>query len=143
MTHPTKRRTFTREQIEGSRRAWELGEFSAEWRPWRHLAAMEAGILFPPSGTRWDSWDDDQPSERALIVRAMRETPQALRAAILSPGVHSWSSVVAIITRGRDRLGDAADERERDWSRSKERRGQPVRMGETLGVVADSIGVTR
>lgn len=139
MTHPTKRRTFTREQIEASRAAWDAGDFSAEWRPWRHLAAMEAGIIMPPTGTRWDSWDDAEPSERVLLVRAMRETPQALRDAIRTPGVHAWSNVVAILTRRRDRMAEAAEQREREWSVEKLRRGRPARIGETLATIADSL----
>ena len=80
MTSWTKQRTVTREQLEASRAAWDAGDFGPSWKPWRHLAAMEAGIIVPPSGSRWDQWDDDEPSERALIARAIEETPDALLA---------------------------------------------------------------
>lgn len=143
MTHPTKRRTFTREQIEASRTAWAAGDFSPEWKPWRHLAAMEAGIIMPPSGTRWDSWDDEEPSERALLVRAMRDTPDALRRAIRTPGVHAWSNVVAILIRGRDRRMEAVEQAEADWEATKDRRVGATRIDGILQRIGDSYGVER
>lgn len=142
MTSWTKQRTVTREQLEASRAAWDAGDFGPEWRPWRHLAAMEAGIIMPPSGTRWDQWDDDEPSERAMVSRAMRETPDALRRALRSPGVRSWAAAVAIVTRHRDTLADDADRRERDWSTI--RRGErPSSLGDVIAVIADSVGTAR
>jgi len=65
---------------------------------------MEAGIVNAPLGTAWDQWDDDQPSERAIIVRAIREAPGLLRVALRSPRVFSWAAVVAILVRGRDTM---------------------------------------
>lgn len=139
MTSPTKRRTFTPDQFHASRTAWDAsGPWSAEWKPWRHMAAMEAGIIFPPDGTAWDSWDDDSPSQRAILVRAIRETPQALAAAIRAPGVRSWGDVIARIIGQRVRLAEAAEERERDWRMAKARRS-PTRIGETLAAVVDSL----
>lgn len=142
MTHPTKRRTFSRDEFEGSRRAWDAGDFSDEWKPWRHMAAMDAGIIRPPSGTKWDSWSDDEPSERALLVRAMRETPDALRDAIRSPGVHSWSAVIAIVTRGRDRRMEQVEDAERDWERAKERRRSGATAArDIVATIRDSLGM--
>ena len=144
MTSPTKRRTFSREQWEAAQAAWTAGGFGDEWREWRHLAAMTAGIVAPPTGDRWDSWGDDVPSERALIVRAIRETPEALRAAIGAPGVRSWSSVIAILIRGRDGTMDDVERRERAWLAEKApRRGAMTPLSETLGAVTDSLGVER
>lgn len=133
------RRTFTREQLEASRAAWDAGEFSAEWRDWRHLAAMQAGIIDPPTGTRWDSWADDEPSERAILVRAIREQPRALRAALTSGRCHTWAQVVRAIVIERDRLADAADQREHEWD--VERRKRPVPLADTLAVLRDTLGV--
>lgn len=140
MTSHTKQRTYTRQQLDDSRRAWDDGRFSDEWRPWRHLAAMQAGILFPPNGDSYDSWADAEPSERALLIRAIRETPEALRAAILSPRVHSWAAVIAILTRGRDDMAADVERREHDWRRTK-RGDAPSRVGDVLGVLGDSWGV--
>jgi len=139
MTSPTKRRTFSREQFEASRSAWEAGDFSAEWKPWRHLAAMEAGIIFPPDGTAWDSWDDDSPSQRAILIRAIRETPDALRSAIRSPGVRSWGDVIERVIGHRIRLAEYVERREHDWTLTKARRGAPQHIGGTLAAVVDSL----
>lgn len=138
MTSWTKQRTVTRQQLEESRAAWDSGRFGPEWKPWRHMAAMEAGIIMPPSGTPWDQWDYDEPSERALIVRAMRETPDALRRAIRSPGVHSWAAVMALVTRNRDRLAERAEQREADWLTAK-RGDRPTRIGAVLATISDSL----
>lgn len=135
----TTRRTFTREQLEASRRAWDAGEFSSEWKPWRHLAAMSAGIIDPPTGTRWDSWTDDEPSERAVLIRAIREQPRAMRAALTSGRCHTWAQVVRAIVIERDRLGEAADQREHEWD--VERRKRPVPLADTLAVLRDTRGV--
>lgn len=132
-------RRVTRDQLEASRTAWDAGEFSTEWREWRHLAAMQAGIIDPPTGTRWDSWADDQPSERAILVRAIREQPRALRAALTSGRCHTWAQVVRDIVIERDRLAEAADQREHEWD--VERRKRPVPLADTLAVLRDTLGV--
>ena len=114
------RRLYTAKDMADSRMAWDTGHFFDEWRDWRHLAAMEAGIIAPPEGTEWDQWDDE-PSQRAMLIRAIRETPALLSGAIRSPGVHSWAAVIAVLLRGRDerrteRDRDAAwQERGRTW----------------------------
>ena len=121
MTTDTRsyRRLYTAEQMEAARAAWETGHFSDEWRDWRHLAAMEAGIIAAPEGTEWDQWDDDEPSQRAMLIRAIRETPDLLRAAIRAPGVHSWAAVIAILVRGRDDMREQLALRARDDDRHR------------------------
>jgi len=114
MTAPTKRRTYSRTDWEAAQAAWTAGRFSPEWRDWRHLAAMEAGIIDAPEGSEWDQWDDDEPSQRAILVRAIRETPALLRTAIRTPRVHSWAAVIAILVRGRDDMRAEAALRARD-----------------------------
>lgn len=143
MTSFTKQRTYTPQQIAESRKAWTAGRFSDEWKPWRHLAAMEAGIIMPPSGDAYDSWDDDQPSERALLIRAIRETPDALNRAIRSPRVHSWSAVIAILVRGRDEQMTAIERRDADWEAVKDRRGRMHRASDVMTTIGDSLGVER
>lgn len=137
----TTRRTFTRERLDASRRAWDAGGFSDEWREWRHLAAMRSGIIDPPAGTRWDSWADDHPSERAILVRAIRETPRALRDALASGRCHTWAQVVRELVIGRDAMGEDADRREREWDAT--RRAPMVPLSDTLGVLADTLGLRR
>ena len=92
-------RTFRRDHWEAAQVAWKEGRFSDEWKPWRHEAAMR-GIIYPPEGSRWDSWDDDDPSERAMLIRAIRETPNLLSRAIAAR--HSWAGVIAYVIRERD-----------------------------------------
>ena len=91
--------TYSRATWQEAQAAWDAGEFSDEWTPFRTLAARQ-GILYPPSGTRWDSWEDDEPSARAILVRAIRETPALLRMCIR--GSRSWSSVIGRLTSARD-----------------------------------------
>jgi len=85
-------RTYSGADLEAARAAWDAGEFSDEWTPFRELAASR-GILYPPSGSKWDSWEDSLPSQRAILVRAIRDTPQLLGACIGSS--RSWSEVVS------------------------------------------------
>ena len=99
-------RTFAGADWKAAEALWTEGAFSDEWRPWRLLAAM-AGIIYPPAGTRWDSWEDDSPSQRAILVRAMRETPALLRASILGAG--SWSDVIRRVLAGRDAVRSAIE----------------------------------
>lgn len=92
-------RTFSRSHWEAALEAWDAGKFSDEWKPYRHEAAMR-GMIYPPEGSRFDSWEDDDPSERAMLIRAIRETPNLLHRAIAER--KSWSGVVAYIVRERD-----------------------------------------
>ena len=92
-------RTFTRSELDRARAAWDEGEFSSEWRDVRHRAAM-GGLIYPPSGSKWDSWDDDEPSQRAVLIRAIRETPRLLDKCLV--GARSWSEVVERLFRARD-----------------------------------------
>ena len=110
-------RTYRREDIERSRRQW--ADFSDEWAEYRSIAAR-SGILFPPDGTKWDTWEDDEPSQRAILIRAIRETPELLRAAII--GAPSWGVVVRRLLRGRDQMRDDANLRDKDdaWARRDE-----------------------
>jgi len=82
-------------------REWSSGGFSSEWEPWRVLARTEGTILFPPEGSALDSWEDDFPSQRAVLVRAMRETPDLLRHSIR--GARSWGQVIERLFAVRDR----------------------------------------
>lgn len=134
----TKRRTYSREQWESAQESWRSGGFSDEWRTWRHLAAMEAGIIAAPEGTKWDQWGDDQPSERAMVVRAIRETPRRLETILRSGRVHSWAQVVRELLIDRDedyRDAIASERRERAPFRSS----TPEHIGGSLAVVFESL----
>lgn len=139
MTSFTQTRRLTKEQYDASVRSWDAGKpWSGEWKRWRHMAAMEAGIVMAPTGDPYDSWDADMPSERAMLIRAIRETPTALAAAIRSPRVHSWAAVIAILTRGRDEryAEDAMETAHRQrWAETRpdEARRTLERIGSLIG----------
>lgn len=107
-------RTFSRDAWNEAQDLWL--DFSAEWKPWRHKAAMR-GMLYPPEGTRWDSWDDDEPSQRAMLIRAMRETPKLLDVAISRS--RSWGAVIAYVIARRDEMRSDLDERDRAMTRRR------------------------
>jgi len=139
-------RTYTKAQWDEAQRLWQEGGYSEEWREWRHLAAMKAGIIYPPEGTRWDSWDDELPSQRAILVRAIRDTPKLLAACI--PGARSWFEVIERLLRAITDWREDVEARERDRiRRAREEavghREAVMTIGEILGRVADSAGVER
>lgn len=138
----TRQRTFDRDTFEAAKASWsDLGAFP-EWKPWRHMAAMEAGIIFAPTGTRWDSWGDEHPSQAAILIRAIRETPDLLSAAIRSPGVRSWGDVIGRLLRQREDWAEDVVRREREWQTVKERRPM-ARIDSVVSVLADSMGAER
>ena len=107
-------KTYSRSVWDDAQRSWAEGDYGPEWREVRHQAAMR-GILYPPSGSRWDGWDADEPSQRALVYRAIVDTPAALRVAISRSS--SWSQVLGRLLDERDDAAqDAAwqERRERD-----------------------------
>ena len=101
-------RTFSRSDWDAAQDAW--CDFSPEWREVRHQAAMR-GMLYPPSGTKWDSWDDDEPSQRAILIRAIRETPELLSRCI--DRSRSWHDVVQKLIAERDGVRRNVDDAER------------------------------
>lgn len=126
---PTQRpRTYTQEQWSEAQAAWAAGEYRADfWREWRHLAATAAGIIAAPRGTRWDSWGDDDPSERALIARAIDESPSLLRSILRGGRVHSWAQVVRLLVQERDDMAESATRREEAWLARKVEPMTPLR----------------
>lgn len=129
-------RTFSREAWFAAADAWAKGEFSAEWTPFRALARGR-GLIYPPEGSRWDSWDADEPSQRAILVRAIRETPGLLEMCIRRS--RSWGEVIRHLLAGRDDIREDADLRARDdaWYR----RDEPTERQalETVGAIVERI----
>ena len=107
-------RTYTRSDLDAARAAWQ--DFSHDWCEYRYEAAAR-GILYPPSGTKWDEWTDAEPSQRAVLIRAIRETPEAVHRAIA--GASSWSGVIGVLLQERDARAAAI----------REPRKRPVRRG--------------
>jgi len=141
MTSWTKQRTYDRATWLRARDAWDAGGFGVEWADWRNLAA-KAGVIFPPDGDPGDSWSDARPSQRAMLVRAIRETPRLLRWALTRPDLGSWGDVIGHLLTGRDTMALDADRRELDWAVTK-RTPPPAHIGAVLATVADSLGVDR
>jgi hypothetical protein len=75
------------------------------------------GMIRPPEGTRWDSWEDDSPSQRAMLIRAIRETPALLGQAI--DRSRTWYEVIAWVTGQRDQWRDEVSAEERDLMRRR------------------------
>ena len=99
-------RTFTAETLEEALIAWADGGFGPEWDPiWE--AAEGAGNIFPPAGTALDDRDDENPSQRSIIYRAMSDTPVRLR--LLVKKSRNWSQVVAGLFTYQTELRQQAD----------------------------------
>lgn len=124
-------RTYSRQDLDRSRELWS--DFSSEWEPYRRLAA-ERGMLYPPNGTKLDSWADDEPSQRALLIRAIRETPTLLRQAILRSS--SWSEVIGKLNRQRD---EWAELDELEITHRRRDRDTPSQAVQSLASILDRI----
>lgn len=109
-------RTYSRQTWEESNRAWIEGEFGAAWDEIRRIAA-DRGMMFPPTGTKWDQTDDPQPSQRAIVWREWDDNPSVLRSILRSSS--SWSEVVRKILVERNGRNEMAELAERDgkWRR--------------------------
>lgn len=138
-TRQTHRRLYSAKEMADARQAWDDADLcdqeKREWKEWRHIAAMEGGIIVPPQGTRWDSWMADDPSERAIVCRAMREDPVLLLEAIREPGPASWSKVIAIIYR-RWGIRRSDSDRAESWEREHRRSSEADREQATESVKA-------
>jgi hypothetical protein len=141
---PTPRRmTYSKVDWEAAQVAWAEGQFSDEWKPWRHKAAMLGGIISPPEGTKWDSWEDAQPSQRAMLIRAIRETPQLLESCL--PGAGWWSVVIERMLAVRDDWREEAalhEQEVRRWRAENEPRAREAMMsvGQVFARIAESMG---
>lgn len=131
-------RTYSRSDWEAAQASW--AGFSGEWRELRHLMAMQ-GAIFAPSGTALDSWEDDSPSQRAVLIRAIREQPSLLMRC--ARGARSWQQLVDRLFSARDDWREEAREREAEASRHRaadrelDRRAMR-RLSDVLATIADS-----
>lgn len=130
-------RTYRREDWLAAREAWE--DFGHEWTTIRQLA-VERGMLYPPSGTAHDDRDAEQPSQRAIVYRALRDNPTELRAII--GRARSWSGVVDRIIALEGRLREDADWRERDEQFDKDQQPSHAESLTALKAIVDRIGAS-
>lgn len=110
-------RTYSRADFLASKEAWS--DYGDEWLFYRQMAS-DRGMLYPPSGSPLDSIDDPLPSQRAIVYRAIGDTPKALTEAIRAS--HSWSEVVRKLMADVDRRREDVDftERQVKWDRQDE-----------------------
>lgn len=98
-------RTYRREDLVDANRRWSEGEFGVEWQPYQQAAARR-GFIFPPDGDRHDSVEDATPSQRAILYRAIEDTPALLRQAIATS--RSWHEVVRFLIAQLERMREEA-----------------------------------
>lgn len=129
--------TFSREHFLQARAEWTDGEFSDEWKPYRHAAAMR-GFIYPPQGTKWDSWDDDSPSQRAILIRYIRNRPKALMAAIEKS--RSWQGVIGEMIREDEWLVEQSEHNDME-ARQKRHDDEPTarQAASHIKVILDGI----
>lgn len=130
-------RTYSRADFLAAREAW--ADFSPEWLFYQQIAA-DRGMLYPPSGSKWDSWEDAEPSQRAIIFRAIEDTPRALTDVIRQS--RSWHEVVRKLMADLERRREDADYAEKDaeWGRQDEPtpRQAVQAVADILGRIKDS-----
>lgn len=90
--------------------------FGAEWAELRQIAAAR-GLIFPPNGSAHDDRDAENPTQRAIIWRALVDNPTELKRVMRTAS--SWSQVVDRIIGMESRLRLEAGDLERDaaWDR--------------------------
>ena len=116
-------RTFDRDTFLRATSLWESGDFGYRWQSIRRIAAAR-GFIFPPNGTVNDDRDASPPSQRAIVYRALMDNPTNLERIVQRSS--SWGEVVDGVIGLERRLGDEADEADRDdaWSRKDEPTGR-------------------
>lgn len=114
-------RTYDRATFLRAQASWE--GFDWEWQALRRTAAA-AGIIFAPEGSKWDDRDADEPSQRAIVWRALRDNPAKLDTIVRRS--RSWGQVVGGIIGMEASLREDANDRVRDdaWDRQDEATGR-------------------
>jgi hypothetical protein len=109
-------KTYDRDTFLRARRLWDEGEFGWQWQAIRRQAA-ERGFIFPPNGTIHDDREAENPSQRAVVWRALQDNPTRLTTIVSRS--RSWNDVVRMVIGMEDTLRVDADELARDeaWSR--------------------------
>jgi hypothetical protein len=127
-------KTYSRDTFTKARQAWTDGDFGERWEPYRRAAA-ERGYLFPPAGTKHDDRDVEQPSQRAVIWRAIDFAPDWLLGVVAHSS--SWSQVVAAIVGHDTAMREDATLSERDVE--ADRGGRPTR-GQAMESLRSIVG---
>lgn len=130
-------KTYSRSDWQAAQAAWDDGEFSYRWQSIRRIAA-ERGFIYPPSGSFHDDRETSNPSQRAIVWRALEDNPTRLEAIVRRS--RSWHEVVDGIVglEARLRLDADDDDRAQAW----ERRDDPTEREATqaLATIMRRIG---
>lgn len=130
-------RTYARDDWHRSSEAWR--DFGPRWAEVRQIAAAR-GMLFPPNGVAHDDREAAEPSQRAIIWRALEDNPAELKRILRTAS--SWSQVVDRIIGMEARLRAEAGDNERDaaWDRDQlpDHRTAAMSVAEILKRLEDS-----
>ena len=127
-------RTYSRDDWFRAKAEWE--DFDYHWNTIRQLA-RDAGMIFPPSGTKHDDRDAENPSQRAIVYRALIDNPRELHKIIAR--CRSWNGVVASIIGLETRLRLDADDLERDVRFDKARDPDHIESAQALSSILNRI----
>jgi hypothetical protein len=135
-------RTFSRADWSEASESWREGGFAADtWYRVRYAAACR-GMLYPPAGGKGDDCDDPHPSQRAIVYRAIRDSPALLFGIIGRSS--TWSQVVVALIHAVDAaradadIAEIARDRQEETRRRNERTAAPQRIGEIMRRAAGS-----
>lgn len=134
-------RTYTSTTYREATALWT--KFGPEWN-WLRELSWARGFPYPPSGTKHDDREAPEPSQRAVIYRALVDQPAELRRIVLSS--RSWSHVVDRIFGMEERLRREAGEVEADaaWEKRNDGPRQAVgTIGNVFERVAESLGYVK
>jgi hypothetical protein len=131
-------RTFNRTDWLASQEAWK--SFGWQWQRIREAAAAK-GFIYPPLGTAHDDRDADNPSQRAIVWRALNDNPTALYAIVGRS--RSWSDVVDAIFGLEARLREDAGLSEKDAAFDKDREPTERDSASTIASMVERIIASR
>jgi len=126
-------RTYSRDDYLRGKAEW------AQYPDWEALRIMSSEwSCYPPSGSKWDQWDSESPTQSAIVARCWANNrPELLRIVGRS---RSWSKVVASVIQLEARLDEDADQRERDLARDRTAFPDHVGAAMTLKSIMERIG---
>jgi hypothetical protein len=88
-----------------------------------------------------DSWEDDQPTQRAVLIRAIRETPELLERCMRK--AHSWEEVIGRLFKARDEWREDLRREYEEPEPGPDHREAVQTLGAIVARIADSAGVER
>lgn len=137
-------KTYDRDTYVRACAAWEDGEFGSEWAEVRRIS-WEHGFPFPPVGTSFDQFDDDQPSQRAIVYQWLDWRPSDTTRIVAQST--SWFEVVRKLAALGERVRDDANLADKDaaWAKAQlpTAREASAAIASTFERVASSLGYVK